>query len=310
MDPKYWNQKVILAKIEATAGVDSGPAGADAVLASKVKLSPMEGTDVSRELERPYMGAQPTIAIDLHAKLSFAVELVGSGTAGTAPGWSSLIRACGVAETITAGTSVVYNPISKGHESVSIHIGIDGTRYVLLGAKGDAKFTVSASGIPMIEFTFTGFFTLPTEVANVAPDYSKFQAPTPATSTNTPVFTMAGGAYVLRSFALPMGNDVKPRFLIGAERVLITDRSEAVEATIEAVPLTTFNPFQAARDGSQLPIVLKHGTAAGKIVQFDIPKAQMQRPQGLEEKGGIVEWPLRLAPQPTAGNDQWTLTLT
>lgn len=310
MEPKYWDQKIILAKLETTYGVDATPAGADAILATKVKLSPMEGNDVSRELERPYMGAQPTIPVDLHAKITFSVELVGSGAAGTAPGWGPLLRACGVAEVITAGTSVVYNPISKGHESVSIYIGIDGTRYVMIGARGDANFTVSASGIPMIEFTFTGFFTLPIEAANAAPDYSKFQNPTPANSTNTPVFTMTGTPYVMRSFSLKMGNEVKPRFLVGAERVLITDHAEAIETTIEAVPLTAFNPFEAARDQSQLPVVLKHGTAAGKIVQFDIPKAQMQRLQGLEEKDGIVEWPLRLVPQMINGNDQWTLTLT
>lgn len=310
MEPKYWNSKILLAKIEATYGTDAAPGGADAILATKVKLSPMEGNDVSRELERPHMGAQPTIPVDLHSKLTFSVELVGSGTAGTAPGWSALIRACGVAETITANTSVVYNPITKGHESVSIYLGIDGTRYVLKGARGGAKFTVSASGIPMIEFTFTGMFSLPTEVANVAANLSKFQKPQVASTANTPTFTMGGTAFVMTSFTISMGNEVKPRFPIGGERVLIPARSETIETTIEAVPLTTFNPFQLARDQAEVPIVLKHGTIAGKIAQFDIQKAQMQRPQGLEEKDGIVEWPLRLVPQMTAGNDQWTLTLT
>lgn len=306
----FWRKKILAVKLETAYGTDASPAAADAILATNIKLTPMEGNDVSRELEQPFMGAQPTVPVDVHAKISFKVELVGSGTAGTAPGWGSLIRACGVAETITAGTSVVYNPVTTGHESASIHLWIDSTRYVLVGARGDATFSVSASGIPYIEFEFTGLFTLPAETAAITPDTSKFQKPQVASTANTPVFTMGGSAFVLRSFSMKMGNDVKPRFLIGAEKVLITDRSEAVEATVEGVPLTTFNPFQKALDQSDLALVLKHGTTAGKIAQIDVPKAQMQRPQGIEEKDGIVEWPLRLVPQPSTGNDQWTLTLT
>lgn len=30
---------------------------------------------------------------------------------------------------------------------------------------------------------------------------------------------------------------------------------------------------------------------------------------GYEEQQGIAEWPLSFSPQPTAGNDQWKLTL-
>lgn len=310
MEPKIWDKKLLLAKVEATYGTDAAPGAADAILATKVKLSPMEGQDVSRELETPYLGAQPTVAVDLHAKLTFSVELVGSGTAGTAPGWSALIRACGIAETITPGTSVVYNPVSSGHESVSLYLAVDGTRYVLKGTRGDAKIMVGASGIPMIEFTFTGLFALPTETANIVPDYSRFQKPQVASTANTPVFTMSGTAFVMRSFDLALGNEVTPRFLIGSERILITERAEQIETTIEAVPLTVFDPFDAAIQQADTPIVLTHGTVAGRIVQLDVPKGQMQRPSGLEEKDGIVEWPLRLVPQATAGDDQWTLTLT
>ena len=53
-----------------------------------------------------------------------------------------------------------------------------------------------------------------------------------------------------------------------------------------------------------------HGTTAGKIVTITAPAAQMQRPQGVTEAQKIIEWPLRLKPLPTAGNDQFTLTLT
>ena len=114
----------------------------------------------------------------------------------------------------------------------------------------------------------------------------------------------------MRSCMLNLGNAVEPRFLVGSEGILITDKSESVEATVEAVPLTTLDPYQMANDQSSVPVSLVHGVGAGKIATLSLPTAQMQRPQGLENAQDITEWPLRMVPVPTVGNDQWTLTLT
>ncbi|MDZ4095464.1 MAG: hypothetical protein U1D35_11235 [Paracoccaceae bacterium] len=79
--PIIWDQKILLAKVETTYGTDSTPTGAaNAILAIDGSLTPMDGNDVSRELELPYMGADATIPAELHAKLSFKVELAASGT--------------------------------------------------------------------------------------------------------------------------------------------------------------------------------------------------------------------------------------
>ena len=94
-----WRSKILLAKIEAIYGTDAAPTGAaNGILAVDVSFNPMQGSDVSRNLERPFLGAQGTVATELHAELSFKVELVGSGTPGTPPAWGVLLRACGVAE--------------------------------------------------------------------------------------------------------------------------------------------------------------------------------------------------------------------
>ncbi|WP_295081129.1 phage tail tube protein [Tabrizicola sp.] len=310
--PLYWKSKILLAKIETTYGTDSAPTGAlNAILATEVKIQPMEGSDVSRDLELPYLGGQGTIPNELHAKLTFRVELAPSGTAGTAPGWGVLLRACGVAQVINAATSVVYNPISANHESATIHLWIDTTRYVIRGTRGTAKIMVSAQGIPYIEYSFTGLFAAPAETVRPSPvTLTAFQKPQVGTSTNTPVFTINAVAFVMRSFTLDLKNAVEPRFLIGAEQILITQREEEVETVVEAQPLTAFNPFTLAQNQTSVPVVLTHGTGAGKISTLNMPAAQVQRLQGLESAQDIKEWPLRLAPLPVAGNDQWTLTLT
>lgn len=309
----YWNEKVFLLALESTYGVAPALTATDAILATNIRLTPMEGQDVSRNLERPHMGAQATIPVDVHTRLSFTAEILPSGTAGVAPVMGKLLRACACAEVITPDTSVAYNPVSRDHESAAVHMWIGDTRYALVGARGTAIIRVNASGIPVAEFDLTGLFVMPGEATPVVPDLDdQLDAEVlVATSTNTPVFTIDAVPFVMRSFALTLGNQVEPRFLIGAESVIITGRSESIETTVEAVPLSTFNPFARAMARDKLPVNLVHGTTAGSIVTLAVPGAQMQRPAGLEEQQGIKEWPLRLVPQATsAGNDQWTISFT
>jgi hypothetical protein len=200
--------------------------------------------------------------------------------------------------------------VSDDHESATAYLWIGKTQYVLTGMRGNAKFDVSAQGIPYIEFEFTGLFNQPAEEVRVNPELTRFQKPTVVSNRNTPTFTLDGDDFIMRSCMLDLGNQVEARFLINSESILITDRSDAIDLKVEAVPLTEFNPFQLAEDQTPVALIVAHGKAAGKIVTLDVPVAQMQRPQGLENAQNIVEWPLRLVPLPTVGNDQWTLTLT
>lgn len=306
-----WKEKVLLVKTEATYGTDAAPTGANnAVLAQDVQLKPMEGTDVSRDLELPYFGADATISTELMSEISFDVELAPSGTAGTAPAWGPLLRACGMAETVSAGVSVIYNPITQNPESATIHLHISGTRYVMLGARGTVRFDLQAQAVPKMRFTFKGLFVKPTEAAYPAATLTAWKKPQVVTMGNTPTFEIGGVALVMRSFMLNLNNQIEGRFLVGKEEVKIGDRQESVETTVEALPLTTFDPFQRALDQSATALQLVHGTGAGRIATLDIPAAQMQRPQGLSQAQSVKEWPLRLVPLPQSGNDQFTLTLT
>lgn len=309
--PISWRSKILLARIEATYGTDPGPTAAEhAILATEVRLVPMEGNDVSRDLDIPWMAAQATIPAELHMRLSYRVELVPSGVAGTPPAWGPLLRGCGCAETIDAATSVTYNPVSAAHESVTHHLWIGGTRYAIRGCRGTAVLRFNAQGIPYLEFDFTGLFAVPSEETRGNPNVTAFLKPDLVTSARTPVFTIGGASFVMRQASLNLGNQVEGRFLVGSESILIVDRSEQIECTVEAVPVSTFNPIALAQAQTAVALGLQHGTAAGRIATLGVPAAQMQRLTGLEQSQMITEWPLRMVPQPVAGNDQWTLTLT
>lgn len=308
--PLSWRNKILLAKIESTYGTDAVPTGAaNAILATNVQLTPMEGSDVSRELDLPNFGAQPTVPAELHARLQFEVELAPSGAAGTAPAWGPLLRACACAETIDAGVSVTYNPVTSGHESVTIHLYIDSTLYTLVGARGTATFGYTAQAIPRITFDFMGLYVQPAEGSRPTPTLTGFQKPQIVTDTFTGM-TLDSGNFVMRSASLNLGNAVEGRYLVGGEGIIITDRSEVFETTVEAVALTSFDPFQLALDQTDVEVELTHGTGAGRISTLTLPTAQMQRPQGLSNAQNVKEWPLRLVPQAAGGDDQWTLVLT
>ena len=319
LNPIRWKSKSILVK-KQPGDVDPAPTAVDAVLMTDVSLQPMEGEDVSRNLERPYMGAQEMLAVGLRAVLTGSFEMVGSGSTGVAPGWSMLMRSLGIAEVITADSApgvhdgtVEYTPISDNFEKAAIYVQIGPTRYVLLGAVGTGEISFNAQGIPVCRGTWTGLWSLPSDQAPVAGiDLSNFVDPQVVTKANTPVYTVDGISFAMRNFGFNLGNDVQGRFLVGVERVLIVDRNETITCTVEAVPMATFNPYAKASQTpkARMPIVLQHGTVVGRKVKFEAPACTLNRPSGIENQQGIVEWPLTFVPLPTDGNDQWTITLS
>ncbi len=309
---KFWPAKVLLAKVESSYGTDPTPTGvANAILARNVSIKPMEGTDVNRDLEQQYMGNQEQFPVGLNVQLSFETEIAGSGVAGTAPKWGVLARACGCAETIVASTSVTYTPITLNHESATFYLWIDGTKQIITGARGTAKATINAEGVPVLQWTFTGLFGSPAEVANAAPTLTGFTTPLIATTVNTPTFALNSVALVMRSYSFDLGCKVEPRFLLGRDEIRITGRNEKIDIVVEATPISTLDPFTLAKNRTKAPLTIVHGTVAGNICTISAPTSQVMRPSDYQNNQSVMEWPLSLMPIPSAaGNDQFSIALT
>lgn len=309
--PIAWKSKIVLAKIETTYGTDPAPTGAaNGMLMTNVEFVPMEGEDVSRDLELPYLAGQPTIPAGLRCRIKGRIELWPSGTAGTAPAWGPMLRACAVAQTIAAGASVTYNPISTGMESVTIYFWMGGTLHKVKGARGTGTMRWTAQGIPYFEGEWLGLFADPAETARDTPTLTGFKAPAIVTKSNTPTFTVNAVALVMREASLDLGNQLEPRLLVGSESIVIPDKAESFAFRVEATPLTTFNPYALAKAQTPMAVSLVHGTAAGYISTLAIAGMQLKRPTGFENSQNIAEWPLEGIPLPTSGNDQWSLALT
>jgi len=174
------SNEIILAKIETTYNTDATPVvGTNAVLVQ----SPRFQAEGLRMNERPSIRANLNMVQSVFggqlARLSFACELKGSGTAGTAPELGVLLRGCAMGETVVAVTSVTYKPISASHESLTIWWYEGGRKkHVLTGARGNVTFRLSAGGIAIAEFEFVGHYTNPADIAQPSPTYNS-QVPKP-----------------------------------------------------------------------------------------------------------------------------------
>ncbi len=302
---------VLLAKVETIYGTDAVPtAAANAMLISNVTLTPLENDLAPRNFVRPYLGTTQEIVGTSRVALGFEVELAGSGAAGTAPAWGALLRACAFSETLNAGISAVYAPVSAAFDSVSMYTFIDGTKYALLGARGTVDFDFKDKAPPVAKFKFTGLYAPPADLANPVPTLTAWQTPLAMNNANTTGFTLHGYAGVMAALTLTMANNVVHRNLVGVEEVMITDRKPTGSITIQAVNMAQADFFTKVNTSALGALALTHGTVAGNKVAFNLPLVQLTKPV-FSDLNGVRMMQMSLIPTPSAaGNDEITITAT
>jgi len=124
--PLLSRKRLILAEIESQYGTDPTPTATDAVLVRDLNITPMQSDVVNRDLVRPYLGASEQLLANTRVECTFSVELAGSGTAGTAPRFGSVLRACGLSA--TAYTPAVTGTAAAGaSNSITLAAGASAT---------------------------------------------------------------------------------------------------------------------------------------------------------------------------------------
>lgn len=304
----YTRKTALLAKIETIYGTDAVPTGAaNALVIRNATLTPLDADMVDRALVRPYFGSSPKLAVAARVQLDFEVELAGSGAAGTVPAWGALLRGCAFSETISAGVSVAYAPVSAAIESLTIYTFIDGIKHGLTGARGTVDLDVTAKGIPVLKFKFTGLYVAPADVANPTLTTTAWQTPLPVNNANTSGFSLHGYAGILQALTMSIANKVAYRNLVGEESVQITDRAPTGSCTITAVPIGTKDFFTLAKNATLGALAITHGTVAGNKVTIAAPQVQVVKPT-YGDQDGIRMLQMGLELVPSAGNDEITIT--
>jgi hypothetical protein len=239
------------------------------------------------------------------------VELAGSGTAGTAPKYDSLLKACGMSATIVASTSVTYAPVSASFSSATIYFNNDGVLHKATGCRGSFTMNCELGQIPTIDFTMTGIYNAPTDTAAPVVTYAAQATPLIFKEGNTSNFSLLSYSGCLMSVNFDIANEVVYRELIGCtKQVVITNRAPSGEAVIEAPTIAAKDFFTIANSNTTGSLTFEHGTTAGNIVTFTAQKVDIGNPT-YSDSDGIQMLNLPYVAIPTsAGNDEVSLIYT
>lgn len=310
-----FRKRIILAKIESTYGTDPTPTeSTSAILTKNLQRRFYEGSRVKRDLDLPYWGNDEELNVGPYVEITFDVELAGSGTAGDAPQFGPLLRACGLDETIVASTSVTYAPIDSSVESATIYYQIDGEVQKAVGCRGNVSISMARGQIPMLSFRFIGLYAKPSAIAQYDPTYTAAM-PFPFNKANTTTFSLHGTAVVGESFSFDLGNNLVYRNLAGFEGALITDREATGSIVFEAPAIGTKDYFalMESHKGSVAlgAVSIIHGPTAGNgnNIAISVPKTQISNMQE-QDSDGIRMFNASLICKADAGNDEISIAFT
>ncbi|MEG1971420.1 MAG: hypothetical protein RR101_15015 [Burkholderiaceae bacterium] len=320
--PRYVRNTAVLAKIETVYKTDAAPSGAaNALLISNLTINPYNASNVDRDNVRPFFGGSEQLVGTAYVDASFDVELSGSGTAGTAPAWGPLLRACAFAEVITAGTRVDYTPITAGVESVTIYWYDDGVLHKLLGARGNVVIKLGISGRPMLSFKFQGVYGGISAVASPGVTLTAWKPPLVITDGNTGDITFgcthspsgapalaAGTVQASQGIEIDLGNSVQYTALLGGESIDITQRSMSGKVSLDLSAADEVSFMAGVIAASTQSLGLIHGTAAGNKLLVYAPAVQLFNPSKTEVNGRrLIGYDARLVP--VSGNDELRIVM-
>jgi len=234
-------KRVLAAKIETTVGTAISLAGSDA--AFNVFDATIQPTIefVSRMGQAAFGSITGSVG-QASGTLTFRTELFGDG-AGGVPGWAStLLPACGF--TNSAGT---FSPKSEAPGSnvktLTMGLYIDGTFKSIRGAVGNCVVTIVPGKPVDLNWTFTGAWVTPTDVAILAPTYPTL-LPMRATSATV---TIAAVTPCFSSMTIDFGNVITPRTcsasVNGLHSFIITNRLPVGAIDPESKLVATYAPY-------------------------------------------------------------------
>ncbi len=301
------NKKLLLLlALETVYATAVALTGADAVLTKDLAIKPFEGEAIDRETDGQAFGASQRIHVGQYVEITFKVELVGSGTIGTAPAFGACLQACHWTEDVDAAY-VEYTLNSSATTSATMKFNLDGIDHLVVGARGSTKLMIDANQIPYIEFRFLGIYAAPTATAALTPTgWSGFQVPEPISFAHTSSFEFYGitTGWQLRKLEVDQGNQVEYFEGPGEQLVDITDREVggSVETLLRAVG--TFNPFTQAANNVTGALLLTHGTASAKRWHLIAPSVQILQPgYGDDRNRALMTANLAFIPS-SAGDDE------
>jgi len=308
-------KRFLIAKSESTYGTDSTPVGGtDAVQVTDLEVTPIESDNVTAGTLQGFLGnsTRSTLVANKRVSVTFGVELSGSGTAGTAPAFGPLLKACGLSETVVAGTSVTYAGVSGSFDSATIYCFYDGTRHKITGCRGTVTFSLVGGQFAAANFEMIGIYNAPDNtslsgtftVANQA-------AALEVNDTNVTTATFHGVTDVrIESFDLAVNNDVVFKETLSSKEVVIVNRLPGGTAVLEAPAVGTTDYFAKAVGVTQASSSIVLGATGGNIVTMTMAQTDITG-VSYGDTNGVINLSIPyLALPSTSGNDEVSIAFT
>lgn len=248
-----------------TYGTSSTPTEAAAIISYGIGIA-----DTGEEVEVQQADMKPGRIVLPHVynrgrDFTFSTYLNGSGTLGTPPGYNILFRACGMAQTIQAGTSVTLSLMDPQNTQEWVDLaGFEGrTRKEAPGSRGTWTLNMTSGQFPTVEWAFQGLYADPTQpTLPSAPTFTAQSSPTLVDSIGTPTFTLGGYSARVSAFTLSIGNVISGSDEGGGFKDrLITGRAITAEITIRAPLFSDFDYFQKHTSRATDALQITHGPA-------------------------------------------------
>lgn len=306
--PFLTRKALILAKIETTYGTDPTPAPAtDAVLVYDLSLRP-DPSILSRQTLDSSLSRRPHVVGRKLFNIEFKVELKGSGVVDTPPDWGPLLRACGMAQAITASTRVRYTPVSSAFESVTIYAYWDGLLTKLTGCFGDVELVTPAGQFGYFLFRMRGIYNAPTDAA--IPGGAVFDTTKPPMIQSAALTLGAYSTGVIESLQLRWGAQISERpdmnSAEGFKGLEFTGREITGSINPEAVTEATHAFWANFAAGTEVALSATFGSVAGNRIKINTaPKVQYGAPTfGDRNSIRIYDLPIFVNRNADAGNDE------
>jgi len=306
--PLRTQRAVIAAKVEAVEGTAEVLAAANGILA--LAGSYQRNQDLlPRNVLRPTISQMPSVPGRRTATITAQVEMRGSGTAGTAPDWGPLMRACGFSETVVPVTSVTYAPISTGDISATVAHYMDGMRKQIAGSRGSVSFGGAVGEICIMNFNMLGVEDTVTDQAILTPTYTTV-VPKPLKGLT---FTLHGSSVVGSAFSIDLGVVLTPRGdftkTSGYISTFLGDRLPVCNFVVEEPLVAGKDWYGILEAGTEANIVITITGAAGNIISITAPKFQVTNITEQDE-GGIAKLSIDGKFNLSSGDDEISIALT
>jgi hypothetical protein len=304
---------VVLAKIEAAYGTDPTPTPtANAILVSDLDIKPA-GEVAERSYMKSSLSQPPFLRGPRSVDLTFRTELKGTGTRGQLPAWGwegVLLRACGMAETVTANTSIAYAPVSANFESCALYVYRDQVFHKVLGCRGSFRILAEVGKHIAIEWKFRGLYTSPADASPGAQTFSSVIPPLVLSAG----LTIGGYSAVAERLEIDMNVDIGPRRSMNAATGIagmqIGGRSPRGSFVPEAVTEATAPFWNNWETAAAVALALGPvGSASGTIVAIGAPKLQY-REMGYGDRSGTLVYQVPFSLAMNTGDDELTITIT